>query len=173
MFLAIDHMRRVRTRALSPDKTVTATLSAEAGLAVRFAFGCLNNHTVTSLATQVRAAVTGVLTAYEQAGDQVLRDECEPDALDTAWRTDAGRRLKPFVEALERAKVTGIGARGLVKVGMVDGAFRVAFRPAALELRESRLADELGSALTAMYDHRSQEAARLYDELVVSPKEPA
>ncbi|WP_144300352.1 hypothetical protein [Stackebrandtia nassauensis] len=166
-------MRQVRARTLSPDKTVTARMTAEGGITVSLELGCLARHDTRSLAREVRAAVSGVLAAWRRAGDQVLLRELEPDALDQAWQTPAGRRLRPFVDALERLEVTGVGRRGVAKVGMTDGKLRVAFRPEALELRESELGAEIDSALISMYDHRSTEAARLYDELVATEKAEA
>lgn len=168
MFLATDHMRHVRVRALSPDKTVTATKTAERGIRVNLEFGCLGRHDATSLARQVRAAVSGVLEAYRKAGDEVMKRHFEKDALSDAWQTETGRKLRPFLDALERLTVTGVGPRGVAKVGLDDGRVRVAFRSEALTMREAEVGEEIDAALAAMYDRRSMEAARLYDELVVN-----
>lgn len=159
-------MRTVRVRALSRDRSVTATMTAEAGISVRLEPGSLYRHSKHSLAEAVRATVSGVLVAYRKAEDEIVRRNWGPHVLEDAWSTSAGRRLRPFVEALEHIDISTVGPRGLVTTGMSDGGFRVAFRDAAIRLHESQLESEIDAAISTLHERRFEEATLLYDEMV-------
>lgn len=161
-------MRTVRVRALSQDRSVTVTMTAEAGISVRLEPGSLYHHSTRSLADAVRATVSGALSAYRKAEDEIVHRNWEPHALEDAWSTSAGRRLRPFVEALECIDISAAGPRGLVKVGLRDGDFQVAFRNVAIRLHESHVESEIDAAISALYERRSERAALLYDELVAT-----
>ena len=171
VFLSTDCMRHVRSRAVSSDRTVTATKTAEHGIWVNLEFGCLGGHDAMSLARSVSTAVNGVVEAYRRADDEVMKRHFDGDALAEARRTAAGRKLQPFLEALEQLEVSAIGPREVAKVGTRDGRFWVGVHNAALRLREVELSEEIDAALSAVHERRSMEAARLYNELVAD--EPA
>lgn len=166
MFDANELLRTVRVRAQSPDRTVTATVSAETGVRVRFQSNSLEGHNADKVAEAVRAAVHGALDGYERAADQVLRREQGEDAWESLRDSDAGRALRPYFEALERVDVDVVGEREVVKIGWVDGRFRVKLHPDALFLRGDVLAAEIDTTIKKMYEKRSIAAQRLYADLV-------
>lgn len=168
MKLAEDLMRTVTVRAQSPDNTVTVVMTAEAGISVRFAPGSVGCHTTRSLNTSVGAALTGAAEGFHKAGEQVSRREWTDTERDAAWNCEAGRRLRPMIDALDEVAVTGVSPREIVKVGLKAGKIAVAFTEQALGLHEDLLAQEIEAAIRKAYDRRSSEAERLYAELVSS-----
>lgn len=69
-----ERRAKITISATSPDRTVTARSSQEDGVVVELAPGCLELHSMESLAGQIRAAVNGAVAGYRKAIGVVIGD---------------------------------------------------------------------------------------------------
>lgn len=152
----------MRARALSPDKTVTATMSMVDGMRVAYEPGRIVRHTAETLEVQVKAALTGAMRGYQRACELAAR----PDTRTASQLSEVERAIREHVARVSAIEVTARSVSGHVRVKWGgDGEIDVRMADEAVrELGPRGLAGEINSAVAAALSQRGTRAAALFED---------
>lgn len=156
-----SELRSARARALSPDKTVTATMSMIDGMSVAYEPGRAIRHDSESLAAQVKAALAGATSGYRRACELAA----EPDARPEHELPELERAIRGYVARAALIEVKATSAKGQVRVKWSGDDFDVRIAAEAVRALGARmLTAEINSAVTAALSERGTRASALFED---------
>lgn len=168
-----DGLDRMTINVVSPDRSVKAQFAGDTGISIVLNPRMLADHNERSLATQVNAALAGVLNGYSK-GVGILREKEQGTITSDPTGTAAGERQQRYSELVAAITVSSQSPRGCVVVSWaVVNGFDVIIVPGMLErFNAAQIAQEINAALSDAMRRYGTELAvahrAIYQELKLS-----
>lgn len=173
MGILAEQLDPVTIRAQSPDKTVRASLTYHEGLRVRIKPGTIAASTPDRLAAEIAETVNRALHGFRTAGRSIFEREHGDDEWERLRDTEAGRRLRPYFDALAQLTAEGSGERGTVTVLWSATNCRVMVHEHAMFANETAVSADVDDALARAQARYTTRAAELHALLVTDPDREA
>ncbi|GAA4893393.1 hypothetical protein LX16_1850 [Stackebrandtia albiflava] len=168
MITVEELMRDVTVRAVSPDRSVGATMTMRDGITVRFAPGCRDRHTPAGLAVQVEAAVNQARDGYRAAERQRLDRALGEGERRRLEESETGRFLAPLFKSFDTIDVTATSPKNVVKIRWTGDRLHVGYRLTGPLPPEVVLTEETDAALAAVVAAYGRRAVALYERFMAN-----
>lgn len=163
-----DYFRGAVITAMSPDQCISATLSNNTDLEIRFRPRMFDRYDEATLSHQLCRLAQATWVARQRARDEAYRRAraLSSDELAAARRPSDDPRRRAYDEALNRVEGQGVSADGSIRIrtqGMLHWRFEIT-RGTPQRLGEEAFVAQIGSAYKALLADRELKITVLKSE---------